>query len=180
MADPNAATATNAAARPGPRGPRPRAPGSMFFSPQDLSELLYAFGDPSPPPLPTTLSTLDSILVDFIVETCHAAALSASYSRRQKIKVDDFKWVLRGDGVMLGRVLENLWKKNQMAEERRAVDFEKVGNEGLEGLGAIAQAGGMGKVGKGPGPGRGRRGRKRRAEGEAGEEAGGKKRRKEE
>jgi transcription initiation factor TFIID subunit 13 len=86
-----------------------------------VSSLLVAFGD-HPPPLPGTISALDEILTDFIIETCHYAALSASYSRRQKIKSDDFKFVLRRDEVLLGRVQEQLWRERKLKEDRKMVD----------------------------------------------------------
>ena len=131
--------------------PRARARGKgQVFSHADLSDLLYANGDnvrtpTTPSPLPSTITCLDEILTDFIIETCHAAALSASYSRRQKIKVDDFKFVLRKDERLLGRVLEQLWRDKRMREERRVVDFEKVGAEGVVDLVDIAREGGVGK-----------------------------------
>ncbi|KAH0288958.1 hypothetical protein KCU71_g15608, partial [Aureobasidium melanogenum] len=80
---------------------RLRQKGQQFSNPE-LAGLLEAFGDTQP--LPATLTTLDEIITDFIIETCHSAAICASYSRRQKIKVDDFKWVLRRDAKKLGRV----------------------------------------------------------------------------
>ena len=152
---------------------RPRTKGQVFSTP-DLTDLLYAYGDqirtPSTPtPLSATVTALDEILTDFIIETCHSAALSASYSRRQKIKVDDFKFVLRHDEVLLGRVLEQLWRDKRMKEERKLVDFDKVGASegvGVAELEGIAQAGGVGKeVLK-------KRKKRRRAEGEEGERPG--------
>jgi transcription initiation factor TFIID subunit 13 len=86
-----------------------------------VSSLLVAFGDHAPP-LPNTIAALDEILTDFIIETCHYAALSASYSRRQKIKPDDFKFVLRRDEVLLGRVQEQLWRERKLKEDRKMVD----------------------------------------------------------
>lgn len=151
---------------------RPRAKGQLFTTP-DLTELLYAFGS-NPPQLPLTIAILDEILTDFIIETCHAAALCASYSRRQKIKVDDFKWVLRKDEALLGRVLEQLWKEKAIKVERRVVDFESVGREGVGELEGLAEIGGVergegGGAGRGRGKGRGRGGRrKRKAEEEIG------------
>lgn len=147
---------------------RPRKRGETFAVP-DISTLLYAFGDVPPPhQLHSTQAVFDEILTDFIIETCHYAALTASYSRRQKIKVDDFKFVLRRDGVLLGRVLEQLWKDKGMKQERRAIDFEKVGGEGAnaEVLAGLAEAGGVGSEMAKPGR-RGRR-KKRKAEDEAG------------
>ena len=139
----------------------------QVFSTSDLNDLLYSYGDNTRTPttstsLPSTVAVLDEILTDFIIETCHGAALSASYSRRQKIKVDDFKWVLRKDERLLGRVLEQLWRERKMKDERRIMDFEKVEGGGMAGLEEIAEAGGAAqdmKVKK-------RRRRKRNADGE--------------
>ncbi|KAK4549797.1 hypothetical protein LTR36_005098 [Oleoguttula mirabilis] len=137
----------------------------QFFSTPDLQELLYAFGDNPHPSgsLPTTLATLDEILTDFIIESCHAAALCASYSRRQKIKVDDFKWVLRKDERLLGRVLEQMWKDKGLKEEKRMMDVEQVGRaENAAELAGIAELGGVGGEMKKKG-----KRRKRKAEDEA-------------
>ncbi|KAI7409656.1 hypothetical protein KC332_g6880 [Hortaea werneckii] len=149
--------------------PRHRARGQFFATP-DLIDLLYAFGDnphPSTGPLPPTITTLSEILEDFLTETCHLASLSASYSRRQKIKVDDFKFVLREDEALLGRALEQLWKDRGLKEERRLMDVEKVGGGGAGGA-----AGGAGEAKK-KGKGRGRGGGRKRKVDVAGDEAGG-------
>ncbi|KAF2864218.1 hypothetical protein K470DRAFT_201871, partial [Piedraia hortae CBS 480.64] len=98
--------------------PRMRQRRGQFFTSSDLSELLYAFGD-NTPSLPTTIALLDEILVDFIIDIAHEAALCASYSRRQKVKVDDFKFALRHDEVLLGRVLEQMWKERGLREVRQ-------------------------------------------------------------
>jgi transcription initiation factor TFIID subunit 13 len=127
-----------------------------------VCELLYAFGD-SPTPLPSTAACLDEILTDFIIETCHAAALCASYSRRQKIKVDDFRWVLRRNPIMLGRVQEQLARGRHIQEQRKGVDVDQLGGGGGEvgGLTAMAGMAGVEETEmKYKGPGRGRRKRK--------------------
>lgn len=108
---------------------RPRAKGQLFND-TDLRELLFSFGEPHPPSLPTTLSTLDEILTDFIIETCHAAATCASYSRRQKIKMEDFRFVLRRNGAFLGRVAEQMARERWIKNQRKMVDFEEIGKEG--------------------------------------------------
>ncbi|KAI6821840.1 hypothetical protein KC342_g12934, partial [Hortaea werneckii] len=135
--------------------------------------------------LPPTITTLSEILEDFLTETCHLASLSASYSRRQKIKVDDFKFVLREDEALLGRALEQLWKDRGLKEERRLMDVEKVGGggaggaggggagAGMEELGALAEMGGVGGEAKKKGKGRGRGGGRKRKVDVAGDEAGG-------
>nr|POE52027.1 transcription initiation factor tfiid subunit 13 [Quercus suber] len=125
---------------------RPRQKGATF-SPNELISLLYAYGSnphsQTHTQLPSTISVLDEILTDFIIETCHNAALCASYSRRQKIKVDDFKWVLRRDEALLGRVLESMWKVDDLKEKRRGFDPEGLGKgDGMGALEEIAELGG--------------------------------------
>ncbi|KAI5295221.1 Transcription initiation factor TFIID subunit 13 [Ascosphaera acerosa] len=73
-------------------------------------------------PLPETLRCLDEIVTDFIIETCHEAAQAAAYTRRQKIKVDDFRFALRKDPVKLGRVQELFRLERELKEARRAFD----------------------------------------------------------
>ena len=51
---------------------------------------------------------LDELATDFVIETCHKANQVANLSGRQKVKVDDFKFAIRGDEAMLGRVQELL------------------------------------------------------------------------
>lgn len=119
---------------------RPRPKNTPLFTDPDLRELLFSFGDTAPS-LPTTLSTLDEILTDFIIETCHAAATCASYSRRQKIKVDDFRFVLRRNGAMLGRVAENMARERWIKMQRKMVDFEEIGREGELQISILLQSG---------------------------------------
>ncbi|KAF2721492.1 hypothetical protein K431DRAFT_284867 [Polychaeton citri CBS 116435] len=136
----------------------------QVFSTQDLSDMLFAFGDQAPS-LNTTVTTLDEILTDFVIETCHAAALCASYSRRQKIKIDDFKWVLRKDTILLGRVMEQMWREKKMKDERKVggMDFNAMSREEMQ---EMAELGGVGPEDEAVGKGKRGRRRKRRAEDE--------------
>ncbi|ODM21748.1 hypothetical protein SI65_02592 [Aspergillus cristatus] len=110
-----------------PRARVARHKGQMNF-PSELRLLLLAYGDPSPhpsfpsEPLPETVRVLDEIVTDFILEMCHGAAQYASYSRRQKIKVDDFRFALRRDPNKLGRVQELLRMERELKEARKAFD----------------------------------------------------------
>ncbi|MCJ1361646.1 Transcription initiation factor TFIID subunit 13 [Acarospora aff. strigata] len=123
-----------------PRARAARHKGQLNF-PSEIKSLLHAFGD-VPNPLPETIKTLDEIVTDFIIETCHSAALHASYARRQKIKVDDFKFAIRRDERMLGRVLELLALDRELREARRQFDEKDdrvvivgvgLGGEGVKG-----------------------------------------------
>ncbi|KAJ5660809.1 TFIID-18kDa-domain-containing protein [Penicillium longicatenatum] len=115
---------------PGMAEPRARAArhkGQMNFS-SELRLLLLAYGDPRPhpsfsaEPLPETVRVLDEIVTDFILELCHGAAQVAHHARRQKIKVDDFRFALRRDPNKLGRVQELLRMERELKEARKAFD----------------------------------------------------------
>ena len=118
-----------------------------------MRALLYAFGDDQDP-LPETVRVLDEIVTDFIIETCHQAARSATYSNRQKIKVDDFKFAIRGNEAMLGRVQELLGMDKELKEARKQFDMAE-GKAGLE----------KGRIGVG----KGKRGRKPKDKGKSAE-----------
>ena len=124
--------------------------------------LLLAYGDPAPhpsfpsEPLPETVRVLDEIVTDFVLEMCHGAAQHANYSRRQKIKVDDFRFALRRDPNKLGRVQELLRMERELKEARKQFDQndDQVGNlkdaAGKRGLDDLGD-GGDGKKSKGKG-----------------------------
>lgn len=77
----------------------------------------------------------------FIIETCHEAAAHASYSRRQKIKVDDFTFALRNDPMKLGRVHDLLAMEKDLKKARKvfnekddrvfAAEAEKMVEDGV-------------------------------------------------
>ncbi|KAL4905733.1 transcription initiation factor IID, 18kD subunit-domain-containing protein [Aspergillus multicolor] len=118
-----------------PRARAARHKGQMNF-PSELRLLLLAYGDPAPhpsfpsEPLPETVRVLDEIVTDFVLEMCHGAAQHANYSRRQKIKVDDFRFALRRDPNKLGRVQELLRMERELKEARKQFDQndDQVGN----------------------------------------------------
>lgn len=109
---------------------RMRQKGQQFPT-SDLEAYLVAFGDDRDP-LPETVKVLDEIVTDFIIETCHEAAACASYSRRAKIKVDDFKFMLRRDPKKLGRVTDLLNLEKEFKAKRKAFDTDEgvLGKEG--------------------------------------------------
>ncbi|KAG5358139.1 Transcription initiation factor TFIID subunit 13 [Yarrowia sp. B02] len=100
-------------------GTRKRKRTNLFVN--DIKPLLYAFGDVSEP-YPETVAALEDILTDYIVDTCHEAAKMAEIAGRQKIKVDDFKFLLRNDPRKLGRAEELLVLQKEFVEARKAFD----------------------------------------------------------
>ncbi|KAF2256135.1 transcription initiation factor IID, 18 kDa subunit, partial [Trematosphaeria pertusa] len=102
---------------------RLRTKGAQFPA-SDLTAFLVAYGD-CIPPLPETIRTLDEIITDYIIETCHEAAAVAHHARRQKIKLDDFKFMLRRDTAKLGRVSEMLETDKELKRKRKAFDTDE-------------------------------------------------------
>ncbi|KAL2802128.1 putative transcription initiation factor TFIID subunit 13 [Aspergillus granulosus] len=145
-----------------PRARAARHKGQMNFA-SELRLLLLAYGDPAPhpsfpsEPLPETVRVLDEIVTDFVLEMCHGAAQYANYSRRQKIKVDDFRFALRRDPNKLGRVQELLRMERELKEARKAFDqnddqvgnLKDAGKKGLEELSGDGPVDGKKSKGKG-------------------------------
>ncbi|OAK99657.1 TFIID-18kDa-domain-containing protein [Phaeosphaeriaceae sp. SRC1lsM3a] len=128
------------------------------FPTQDLESFLLAFGD-NDYPLPSTVRVLDEIITDYIIETCHEAASVAHHARRAKIKLDDFKFMLRRDTVKLGRVSDMLETDKELKRKRKAFDTDEgavLGKGEEEGGAKGGDAGGKedgGAVGGGGGKG---------------------------
>ena len=152
-----------------PRVPPPRTPQGRHptFDPPAVESFLLAYGDTARPPLRATVLTLDEIITDYIIETCHEAAAVASHARRQKIKLDDFKFMLRRDTAKLGRVSELLETDKELKKKRKAFDTE-------EGVVVRSVEGEDGEGGGGTGKGRGRKKR----EGDEEEDGEGRKKKK--
>ncbi|KAK2861196.1 hypothetical protein FQN49_004445 [Arthroderma sp. PD_2] len=110
-----------------PRVRLTRHQGQLSFG-NEIRQLLYAYGDTSPhssfpqEPNAETVRVLDEVVTDFIIETCHEAAQIANYSNRQKVKADDFRFILRRDPVKLGRVQELFRLERELKEARKAFD----------------------------------------------------------
>lgn len=96
---------------------------TLFDRPQ-VEAFLLAFGD-NDYPLPETVRVLDEIVTDYIIETCHEAAAIAHHARRAKIKLDDFKFMLRRDTGKLGRVSEMLETDKELKRKRKAFDTDE-------------------------------------------------------
>jgi transcription initiation factor TFIID subunit 13 len=96
---------------------------TLFDRPQ-VEAFLLAFGD-NDYPLPETVRVLDEIVTDYIIETCHEAAAVAHHARRAKIKLDDFKFMLRRDTGKLGRVSEMLETDKELKRKRKAFDTDE-------------------------------------------------------
>jgi transcription initiation factor TFIID subunit 13 len=114
-----------------PVPPRPRVPlpphlkkTQHLLTKSTVEAFLLAFGD-NDYPLPETVRVLDEIVTDYIIESCHEAAAVAHHARRAKIKLDDFKFMLRRDTGKLGRVSEMLETDKELKRKRKAFDTDE-------------------------------------------------------
>ncbi|KAL8859559.1 MAG: hypothetical protein Q9178_003958 [Gyalolechia marmorata] len=112
-----------------PRARAARHKGQLNFE-KELRGLLYAHGDDEDP-LPETVRVLDEITTDFIIETCHAASRHATLNGRQKVKLEDFKFVVRKDDRLLGRMTELIGMEKELKEARKGFNTDE-GKVGLE------------------------------------------------
>lgn len=95
-----------------------------------MRDLLYAHGDDKDP-LPETVRVMDEITTDFIIETCHAASRHATLNGRQKVKLEDFKFVVHKDERLLGRMTELMGMEKELKEARKGFNTDE-GKVGLE------------------------------------------------
>lgn len=94
---------------------------------KDIHSLLYAYGDVAQP-LNKTVQCLDELVSSYLVDICTEASLVAS-SKRNKIRVEDFKFVLRKDPVKLARA-EELISTNALITEAKK-QFNENDNQNL-------------------------------------------------
>ncbi|SCV02022.1 LAME_0G20054g1_1 [Lachancea meyersii CBS 8951] len=107
---------------------------------KDVSALMYAYGDVSQP-LPESVHCLDELVSSYLVDICMSAYRTAQTVHRNKIKVEDFKFVLRKDEVKLGRAEEliklskiitdanKLFKSSEGKTAKRARDMAEFNDE---------------------------------------------------
>ncbi|XP_012455923.1 transcription initiation factor TFIID subunit 13 isoform X2 [Gossypium raimondii] len=89
---------------------------------KDLQHMMYGFGD-DPNPLPETVALVE----DIVVEYAHKAQDIGS--KRGKLSVEDFLYLIRKDLPKLNRCTELLSMQEELKQARKAfeVDEEKLG-----------------------------------------------------
>ncbi|CAG8505787.1 546_t:CDS:2 [Paraglomus occultum] len=103
------------------RGRPPKEKKGLFA--KDLRLLMYGFGDVVNP-APDTVNVLEEMVIDYITDMCLKAAQSAD--NKVKVKVDDFKFILRHDTKKLARVEELLYMSEDIKRARQSFDVNEV------------------------------------------------------
>ncbi|XP_021298928.1 transcription initiation factor TFIID subunit 13 [Herrania umbratica] len=93
---------------------------------KDLQHMMYGFGD-DPNPLPETVSLVEDIVVEYVTDLAHKAQDIGS--KRGKLSVEDFLYLIRKDLPKLNRCTELLSMQEELKQARKAfeVDEEKLG-----------------------------------------------------
>ncbi|KAI8889495.1 TFIID-18kDa-domain-containing protein [Backusella circina FSU 941] len=90
---------------------------------KDLKLLMYGFGD-VPNPASDSISVMDDLVIDYITEMCQKASKVAE--NRGKVRVEDFKFVLRKDPKKLARVEELLYMSEDIRRAKQLFDEKEM------------------------------------------------------
>ncbi|KAI9310239.1 transcription initiation factor IID, 18kD subunit-domain-containing protein [Dichotomocladium elegans] len=90
---------------------------------KDLKLLMYGFGD-VPNPATDSITVMDDLVIMYITEMCQEAARVAEH--RGKVRVEDFKYILRKDKKKLGRVEELLYMSEDIRRAKQLFDEKEV------------------------------------------------------
>ncbi|KAI8086380.1 transcription initiation factor IID, 18kD subunit-domain-containing protein [Halteromyces radiatus] len=90
---------------------------------KDLKLLMYGFGD-APTPSSDSIALMDDLVIDYITEMCQK--VSKVSESRGKLRVEDFKFVLRKDPKKLARVEELLYMNEDIRRAKQLFDEKEM------------------------------------------------------
>ncbi|CAN1175942.1 Transcription initiation factor TFIID subunit 13 [Linum perenne] len=90
---------------------------------KDLQHMMYGFGD-DPNPLPESVALLEDIVVEYVTDLTHKALDVGS--KRAKISVEDFLYLIRKDPPKLNRCTELLSMQEELKHARKAFDMDEA------------------------------------------------------
>ncbi|KAI8138114.1 transcription initiation factor IID, 18kD subunit-domain-containing protein [Fennellomyces sp. T-0311] len=90
---------------------------------KDLKLLMYGFGD-VPNPASDSIAVMDDLVINYITEMCQEAAKVAEH--RGKVRVEDFKYILRKDRKKIGRVEELLYMSEDIRRAKQLFDEKEM------------------------------------------------------
>ncbi|CAK7348393.1 unnamed protein product [Dovyalis caffra] len=97
--------------------PKPRISESEESFSKTISHMMYGFGD-DPNPLPETVALVEDIVVEYVTDLAHKAQDIGS--KRGKLSVEDFLYVIRKDLPKLNRCKELLSMQEEIKQARKA------------------------------------------------------------
>ncbi|CCK71421.1 Taf13p KNAG_0G03640 [Huiozyma naganishii CBS 8797] len=85
---------------------------------KDVNSLLYAYGDVAQP-LPETVQCVDDLLSGYLVDICTSAYRASRATGKNKVKLEDFKFVIRRDPIKLARASELISTNKLITEAKK-------------------------------------------------------------
>ncbi|CAI0625446.1 unnamed protein product [Linum tenue] len=89
---------------------------------KDLQHMMYGFGD-DPNPIPESVALVEDIVVEYVTDMVHKAQDIGS--KRGKISVEDFLYLIRKDMPKLNRCTELLSMQEELKQARKAFDVDE-------------------------------------------------------
>ncbi|KAI8350878.1 transcription initiation factor IID, 18kD subunit-domain-containing protein [Choanephora cucurbitarum] len=90
---------------------------------KDLKLLMYGFGDVANPAA-DSVAVMDDLVIDYITDMCQKASMVGD--NRGKVRVEDFKFVLRNDPKKLARVEELLYMSEDIRRAKQVFDEKEM------------------------------------------------------
>ncbi|CAO3632831.1 unnamed protein product [Mucor fragilis] len=84
---------------------------------------MYGFGDVANPAA-DSIAVMDDLVIDYITEMCQKA--SGVAENRGKVRVEDFKFVLRKDAKKLARVEELLYMSEDIRRAKQLFEEKEM------------------------------------------------------
>ncbi|TYH11505.1 hypothetical protein ES288_A07G263400v1 [Gossypium darwinii] len=84
--------------------------------------MMYGFGD-DPNPLPETVTLVEEIVVEYVTDLAHKAQDIGS--KRGKLSVEDFLFLIRKDLPKLNRCMELLSMQEELKQARKAFEVDE-------------------------------------------------------
>ncbi|PON61680.1 Transcription initiation factor [Parasponia andersonii] len=89
---------------------------------KELQHMMYGFGD-DPNPLPESVALMEDIVVEYITDLVHKAQDIGS--KRGKLSVEDFLYLIRKDFPKLNRCTELLSMNEELKQARKAFETDE-------------------------------------------------------
>ncbi|CAA7017195.1 unnamed protein product [Microthlaspi erraticum] len=100
---------------------QPQEKRKTFFQ-KELQHMMYGFGDEQNP-LPETVALVEDIVVEYVTDLTHKAQEIGT--KRGRLVVDDFLYLIRKDLPKLNRCRELLAMQEELKQARKAFDVDE-------------------------------------------------------
>ncbi|KAG6644996.1 transcription initiation factor TFIID subunit 13-like isoform X1 [Carya illinoinensis] len=89
---------------------------------KELQHMMYGFGD-DPNPLPESVALVEDIIVEYVTDLVHKAQDTGS--KRGKLSVEDFLYLIRKDTPKLNRCTELLSMNEELKQARKVFESDE-------------------------------------------------------